>query len=102
MNGQPLIQTVLVTNPEGFHLRPIGAFVQVASSFKSTVKVSRDDRCVDGKSAMDMLTQMLSMPGSVLTLEVDGPDAEDCLEALAALFASPPDANGIDASEPPA
>ena len=81
-------------------MRPIGAFVQVASSFKSTVKVSRDDRCVDGKSAMDMLTQMLSMPGSVLTLEVDGPDAEDCLEALAALFASPTEDNGTESGEP--
>ncbi len=100
MNGEPMKHAVLITNPEGFHMRPIGAFVQLASSFKSTVKVSRDDRSVDGKSAMDMLTQMLSMPGSVLTLEVDGPDAENCLDALVALFASPSDANGIEAGEP--
>jgi phosphocarrier protein HPr len=94
MNGEPLKQTVLITNPEGFHMRPITAFVQLASSFQSNVKVSRDDRCADGKSAMDMLTQMLSMPGSVLTLEVDGPDAEPCLEALVALFSASSDANG--------
>jgi hypothetical protein len=45
---------------------------------------------------MEMLTQMLSMPGSVLTLEVDGPDAEDCLGALVALFNAPPESNGAD------
>jgi phosphocarrier protein HPr len=94
MNGQPLKQTVLITNPEGFHMRPITAFVQLASRYRSNVRVSRDDRSADGKSAMDMLTQMLSMPGSVLTVEVDGPDAEDCLNALVALFATAPEANG--------
>jgi phosphocarrier protein HPr len=94
MNGEPLKQTVLITNPEGFHMRPITAFVQLASRYQSNVKVSRDDRSADGKSAMDMLTQMLSMPGSILTLEVDGPDARDCLDALVALFADAPGANG--------
>jgi phosphotransferase system HPr (HPr) family protein len=96
MNGEPLKQTVLIHNPEGFHLRPIKTFVELASRFQSNVKVSRDDRSVDGKSAMEMLTQMLSMPGSVLTLEVDGPDAEDCLGALVALFNAPPETNGAD------
>ncbi len=94
MNGQTLKHTVLITNPEGFHMRPITAFVQVASRFQSNVKVSRDDRSADGKSAMDMLTQMLSVPGSVLTLEVDGPDSKDCLDALIAMFNAPPEPNG--------
>jgi phosphocarrier protein HPr len=93
MNGQPLKQTVLITNPEGFHMRPITAFVQLASRYQSKVKVSRDDRAADGKSAMDMLTQMLSMPGSVLTVEVDGTDAEACLDALVALFNGKPEGN---------
>jgi phosphotransferase system HPr (HPr) family protein len=101
MNGQPLKQTVFVSNPEGFHMRPITAFVQLASRFQSNVKVSRDERSADGKSAMDMLTQMLSMPGSVLTLEVDGPDAQDCLDALVALFAAPPpNGNGAEGTRP--
>jgi phosphotransferase system HPr (HPr) family protein len=96
MNGEPLKQTVLIQNPEGFHLRPIKTFVELASRFQSNVKVSRDDRSVDGKSAMEMLTQMLSMPGSTLTLEVEGPDAEDCLDALVALFSAPANAIGAD------
>ena len=100
MNGEPLKQTVLIKNPEGFHLRPIKAFVELASRYQSSVRVSRDDRSVDGKSAMEMLTQMLSLPGSVLTLEVDGPDAEDCLGALVALFDAPPAANGAEATAP--
>jgi hypothetical protein len=34
----------------------------------------------------------------VLTLEVEGPDAQDCLGALVALFNAPPAANGADAT----
>ena len=48
-----------------------------------------------------LMTQMLSMPGSVLTLEVDGPDARDCLDALVALFAAPPpNGNGTEGPRP--
>jgi phosphotransferase system HPr (HPr) family protein len=100
MSGEPLKQTVLITNPEGFHLRPIKAFVELASQFESTVRVSREDRAADGKSAMDMLTQMLSLPGSVLTLEVDGPDAAKCLDALVALFRATTEANGDGPEQP--
>jgi phosphocarrier protein HPr len=91
MNGQPLKHKVLITNPAGFHMRPIGAFVQEASRFKSKVTVSRDDHSADGKSMMDMLAHMLSMPDTELTLEVDGPDADDCLNALLAVFTAPPE-----------
>ena len=97
MNGQLLKQTVLITNPAGFHMRPIGAFVQLASSFKSKVTVSRDDRCANGKSMMDMMAQMLSMPDTELTLEVEGPDAHDCLQALLEIFTAPPEVDASDA-----
>jgi phosphocarrier protein HPr len=86
MNGEPLRRTVRITNPQGFHMRPITAFAQRAAGFTSTVTVSREGRTVNGKSPWDLMT-MLSPPGSELTVEVEGPDASDALAALVALLA---------------
>jgi phosphotransferase system HPr (HPr) family protein len=86
MNGQSLRQTVRITNPQGFHMRPITAFAQRAAAFSSNVTVSREGRSVNGKSPWDLML-MLSPPGSELTVEVEGPDAPDALAALVALLA---------------
>ena len=86
MSGEPLRQTVRITNPQGFHMRPITAFAQCAAAFVSSVTVSREGRTVNGKSPWDLML-MLSPPGSELTVEVDGPDAPDALAALVALLA---------------
>jgi phosphotransferase system HPr (HPr) family protein len=85
MQGEPLRQTVRITNPQGFHMRPITAFAQRAAAFESTVTVSREGRSVNGKSPWDLML-MLSPPGTDLTVEVDGPDAADALTALVALL----------------
>jgi phosphotransferase system HPr (HPr) family protein len=95
MNGQPLQQTVLVTNPEGLHMRPLTAFAQFAGRFQSTVTVSREGRSVNGKSPWDMMT-MLSLPGSKITLEVEGPDAAEAFAALVALLKAAAEENPAD------
>ena len=78
-----------ITNPQGFHMRPITAFAQRAAAFVCTVTVSRDDCCtVDGKSALGHADPACCRRrGSVLTVEVQGPDAPDALAALVALLA---------------
>jgi phosphocarrier protein HPr len=100
MNGEPLKKTVLITNPQGFHMRPITAFAQRAAGFASNVTVSREGRSANGKSPWDLM-QMLSPPGSELTVEVDGPDAPDALAALVALLAESNE-KGEEASPAPA
>jgi phosphocarrier protein len=85
MNGPPLQQTVRITSPQGFHVRPIKAFVEEAQKFQSDVTVSRDGRSVNGKSMMDMML-MLAPPDSELTVAADGPDAPLALEALLSLL----------------
>jgi phosphotransferase system HPr (HPr) family protein len=92
MSGRSLKQRVLITNPEGFHMRPVTAFAQKAAAFASNVAVSRDGRTVNGKSPWDMML-MLSPQGTELELEVDGPDADEALEALVALLNSPSQAD---------
>jgi phosphotransferase system HPr (HPr) family protein len=88
-NGGPLQRRVLLANPNGLHMRPSAAFVELAGRFQSSVTVTHGDRCVNGKSLWDLLL-LAAMPGSELILEVDGPDASDALNALATFLATPP------------
>ena len=61
--GEPLRSTVTITNAQGFHMRPMTAFVKEAGRFPCEVTVMRDGRSVNGKSAWDMMT-MLSPAGT--------------------------------------
>lgn len=61
--------------------------VQQASSFSSSIKVSKDGQTVDGKSIMGLLT--LGAPqGSMLTVCAEGDDAEAAVKSIVALIAS--------------
>lgn len=93
MNRAPLLRKVLLANPHGLHMRPSAAFVELAGRFESSVTVHHDGRTVNGKSLWDLLL-LAAMPGSELTLEVDGPDASQALDALSQLLASAPPEEG--------
>lgn len=88
MSGETLQRRVTITNPQGFHLRPQSAFVQRANQFQGSVKVRRNDQCVDGKSQWELLS-LVAEEGSELTIEVSGLDAAPALEALATIMAAP-------------
>lgn len=75
-----------IVNRLGLHARPAMAFVDLASTFTSTVQVSRGDQAVDGKSIMQMM-MLAATQGTSLTVTADGPDADACLKALAKLVA---------------
>jgi phosphotransferase system HPr (HPr) family protein len=88
MNGDTLRCKVTITNPQGFHMRPMAAFVELARTFQSSVFVLKANERVDGKSPIGLLT-LGAEQGTELTLEVSGPDEQDALDALAALLARP-------------
>ena len=92
MNGAPMQRRVFVANPQGMHLRPSAAFVELAGRFQSEVTVTHNGTCVNGKSVWDLLL-LAAEVGSELTLEADGPDAPAALDALAALISTPPSEN---------
>jgi phosphotransferase system HPr (HPr) family protein len=89
MSGESLKKTVVVTNPQGFHMRPVTKFAETAGRYRSKVTVTREGVSVDGKSALELMTNMLSLPGTELIVEVDGPDAREALDALVAVMAAP-------------
>ncbi|HZT83264.1 MAG TPA: HPr family phosphocarrier protein [Gemmataceae bacterium] len=99
MNGDVLRQKVLVTNPQGFHLRPIAAFAELAQRFRSRVTVAKNGRVVDGKSALELML-LAALQGEELVIEASGPDAEQAVDALTELLNRPPE-DAPEAVSPP-
>ena len=82
MTGDTLRQVVVITNPQGLHMRPIVEFVEVAGRFQSEVALRKaGEPPANGKSAFALLG-LGAEQGTELTLEVTGPDAEKAMAAL--------------------
>jgi phosphotransferase system HPr (HPr) family protein len=88
MNGATLRQKVVIQNPQGFHMRPLTAFVELARKFKSTVVVCKEDQRRDGTSPLELMT-LGAEQGTELILEVNGPDAQAALDALVPVITAP-------------
>ena len=57
----------------GLEARPVAVFVQVASQYESTIYVEVDDKKVNAKSLMGMMSLGLDN-GETLTVVADGSD----------------------------
>jgi phosphocarrier protein HPr len=75
---------VRITNRLGLHARAAARFVHTANRFRARISAVRDGRTMDGKSILGMLLLAASQ-GSTLTLEADGDDEVEALEALVRL-----------------
>jgi len=78
---------VEIVNKLGLHARPSARLTQLASSFKSRVFMSRNGRRVNAKSIMGVM-MLAAAKGSTITLETDGEDEAEAMEALAGLISS--------------
>jgi phosphocarrier protein len=74
-----------VKNKLGLHARPAALFVQATTRFKSSVKVSKDETEVDGKSIMGLM-MLAAEEGSSVKVVARGDDEAAVLDALQALF----------------
>ncbi len=87
MSGEPLRRTVIVRNSQGFHMRPLTSFVELASKFQSNVLVGQEGReLANGKSLLILMGSAMVEQGTPLVLEVNGPDAAEAMEALVKFF----------------
>jgi phosphocarrier protein HPr len=75
---------VRIRNKLGMHARAAVKFVQTANTFKSEVKVVKDDQEANGKSIMGLLT-LVAAHGVTMTVVCDGDDAAAAVGALAEL-----------------
>ena len=78
---------VRIENRNGLHARPAAEIVKAASRFKAEVTITRDDMEVNGKSIMGVM-MLAAEYGTTLWLRANGDDAEQAVEAIAALVAS--------------
>jgi phosphocarrier protein len=78
----------VVANELGFHARPAGEFVRVASRFSSEVQVSRGGEWVSGQSVLSLLS-LAAGPGARLRVRAEGPDAAEAVAVLGRLIERP-------------
>ncbi len=73
-----------IRNRAGMHARAAVKFVQLASHFKSEIRVMKDGSSVNGKSIMGLLTLVAAL-GFTIVIEAEWPDAQDAVNALSVL-----------------
>ena len=82
-----LSKDVTVQNQVGLHARPATFFIQKANNFKSSIWVSKDERKVNAKSLLGVLSLGI-IRGTVITITADGEDEQDAVDALVDLISS--------------
>lgn len=83
--GVSITKELVVINKLGIHARPAAMFVKVANRFDSDIFVAKDGETVNGKSIMGLM-MLAAGPGSKLTLEAKGTDAEQAIVEIEALL----------------
>ena len=78
---------VVITNASGLHARPATFFIQKANSYKCTILVEKDDRKVNAKSLLGVLSLGIAK-GMTIKLIADGQDEEVALDGLVSLVNS--------------
>lgn len=76
---------VTIKNNVGLHARPATFFIQKANSFKSSIWVERDERRVNAKSLLGVLSMGI-VKGMTVTLIADGEDEAEALKGLSDLI----------------
>ncbi|MBQ1244421.1 MAG: HPr family phosphocarrier protein [Clostridia bacterium] len=78
---------VKIINSIGLHARPATFFIQKANFFKSNVWVEKDDRKVNAKSLLGVLSLGIAK-GMTINIIAEGVDEDVALESLCALIES--------------
>ena len=81
------MKEAVVNNQVGLHARPATFFIQKANEFKSSIWVEKDERRVNAKSLLGVLSLGI-VKGSSINLIADGVDETEAVEALAELIAT--------------
>ena len=78
---------VLVQNQVGLHARPATFFIQKANEFKSSIWVEKDERRVNAKSLLGVLSLGI-VGGTSIDIIADGSDEQEAVDSLEALVES--------------
>ena len=81
------VKEVTVKNQVGLHARPATFFIQKANEFKSSVWVEKDERRVNAKSLLGVLSLGI-VGGTTIRIMADGSDEEQAVDGLVKLVES--------------
>ena len=76
---------VIVRCESGLHNKQVTYFVQKANEFKSSIWLESENRRMNAKSLLGIMSLGI-VTGAVVTLSAEGPDAEDAVNALEAML----------------
>ena len=76
---------VVVQNQVGLHARPATFFIQKANEFKSSIWVEKEERKVNAKSLLGILSLGITR-GTAITIIADGLDEKNAVDALVDLI----------------
>ena len=81
------MQQSIVKCESGLYNRQATYFIQKANEFKSTILVEKEERRVNAKSLLGILSLGITK-GTTINLIADGPDEEEAVAALVELITS--------------
>ena len=79
------VKEVTVENQVGLHARPATFFIQKANEFKSSIWVEKEERRVNAKSLLGVLSLGI-VKGTNIALIADGSDEKEAVDALVSLI----------------
>ena len=78
---------IVVQNQVGLHARPATFFIQKANEFTSSIWISKEERKVNAKSLLGVLSLGVTR-GTAITIIADGADEEEAVKELENLVQS--------------
>ena len=78
---------VMINNQVGLHARPATFFIQKANEYKCSIWVEKEDRRVNAKSLLGVLSLGI-VKGTTVNIIADGSDEEDAIAELMELVNS--------------
>lgn len=81
------VKDVMVQNQVGLHARPATFFIQKANEFKSSIWIEKEERRVNAKSLLGILSLGI-VGGTQIRIFADGADEQEAVTALTELVDS--------------
>jgi phosphocarrier protein len=81
------IKKATIMNQVGLHARPATFLIQKANEFKSSIWIEKDDRRVNAKSLLGVLSLGIAK-GATINIIGDGPDEVQAVDMLCQLIDS--------------
>ena len=82
-----ITKEAVINNQVGLHARPATFFIQKANEFKSSIWIEKDERRVNAKSLLGILSLGI-VGGTAIRIIADGTDEEQAVASLVELVDS--------------